>query len=122
LTGLGGAAFAALAVRLDRRPTRKRQAAAMTALFALAYAYGVVAQADTRLDRAPPQSFTATVLDKHFSGGTRSPLRRAMTVEPWGPRTAIDDITVDRETLVYATCAVCRAGQIFWWLTLALQS
>jgi hypothetical protein len=109
LTGLGGAAFAALALRLERRPTRKRQAVVMMALIAFAYAYGVVAQADTRLDRAPPQRFTVPVLAKHLSGGTRSPLRRYLTVEPWGPRAEIDDITVDGETFnaVRRDASVC---------------
>jgi hypothetical protein len=98
LTALGGAPFAALALRLDRRPARKRQAVVMMALFAVAYAYGIVAQLDTRLDRAPPQRFRVTVLDKHLSGGTHSPLRRILTVEPWGPRAETDDITVDGDT------------------------
>jgi len=80
----------------------------MMALLALAYAYSLVAQADARLDRAPPQRFTATVLDKHVYGGIHAPLRRYLTVAPWGPRTEIDDVTVDAETFH----AVKRGGGV----------
>ena len=111
LTGAGGAVFAALALRLDRRPGRKRQAVVTTAILALAYAYGVVAEADTQVDRAPPQRFATTVLDKHVAGGTHSPIRRYLTVDPWGPRTEIDDITVDSETFH----AVKRGGSVCIW-------
>ena len=69
-----------------------------TILVACAYAYGMTAETDKLLDRSPPRSFRATVLDKSSSGGVKSPRTWHFTVSAWGPRAEGDEITVSSDT------------------------
>jgi hypothetical protein len=107
LATLGAAAFAFVVARADHRILQRRSGIAGMLVFAGAYAYGLVAEADELFDRSPPQSIRLIVLDKHISGGMRSPVLRYFTVGPWGPRPEADDITVSS-----ATYQAIQRGQV----------
>jgi hypothetical protein len=56
------------------------------AIAGVAFAFGLVAQADTLLDNAPSETFHANVLDTHVSHGRSTSY--SATLGPWGPESS----------------------------------
>ncbi|ALI99089.1 hypothetical protein [Rufibacter tibetensis] len=59
------------------------------------YGYGVSVMANVLLDNSAPEIYTAQVTDKHISNGNSTTYY--LTLEPWGPRTEPEDISVSSE-------------------------
>ena len=64
-------------------------------LIMMAYGYGVVGLANTRLDDGEPTTYPARVLGAHVSSGRSS--SHYLELGPWGPRTAAEDVDVGKE-------------------------
>jgi len=72
-----------------------RESFGLFGLLMVAYAYGVVALANFRLDDSEPTVYAVPVLGAHVSSGkTRS---YYLKLGPWGPRTEPEDVDVGSE-------------------------
>jgi hypothetical protein len=77
---------------VDRRLARRAAVLAAFSLAAIAYAYGLVAEADVLLDRTQPAAFTAAVLDKRISHGKHTSYD--VTLARWGDRKGDEQVDV----------------------------
>jgi hypothetical protein len=62
-----------------------------------ASAYALYAEADVRLDRAPPQYMRVAVSDKHITVGRKSGKSYYLDLPPWGPRHDSDAVEVGQD-------------------------
>jgi hypothetical protein len=79
-----GAIFTVIARRVDPHALSGRVAVGFLWLAASAYAWGLVAEANSLFDRAAPQTFRTRVVDKYESAGERHTSWN-LTFAPWGP-------------------------------------
>ena len=78
LVVLCGAFFA-----IGRRGPRAQGAVLLPLIFGAMYAFGLVAFADTQLDKDTPTNYRAQVLDKHITKGKST--NYYLDLAPWGP-------------------------------------
>jgi hypothetical protein len=76
----------------NRKPSRLWGSAIVILLAAGAYGFGAATSADAVLDAAAPTTYRPMVLRKHVTGGRNRSYE--LTVNPWGPRSSVADITV----------------------------
>jgi hypothetical protein len=90
-----GIVFLIVAVR--REPNLRRRWWRLLAAGVLtgAYAFGVLAQANVRLDQSPQAVLRSHVLEKHLGHSRITTYRLALA--PWGPLTTPEDATVPAE-------------------------
>jgi DNA-directed RNA polymerase subunit RPC12/RpoP len=74
---------------------RKPAYVLVTLIFGLMYGFGVITEANCLPDKSMPRVYTATVLGKRISYGSRS-RSYYIKVTPWGPRTERHEISLRR--------------------------
>jgi hypothetical protein len=84
--------------------SKARSSLALLFLFSIVWGAGAVVYYNVYFDEATPTTFPVRVTAKHISGGKSKEYR--LTLEPWGPRTEMQDVTVTSD--FYETVA---AGQ-----------
>jgi hypothetical protein len=99
-----GALLAAGIAWANRKPSRRWGSAIVILLAAGAYGFGAATSADAVLDAAAPTTYKPAVLRKHMTGGRNRSYE--LTVDPWGPRSSAEDITVSP-----AVFNLARVGQ-----------
>ncbi len=87
-----GCAAVLLSWGIDRKIADRPVIIAFYGLGALAYAYGLVTQADVLLDRSQPTVIATTVLDMRISSGKHTSYD--VTLARWGDRQASEEIDV----------------------------
>jgi hypothetical protein len=79
-------------------PTQRNRRGILPVFFlvGVAYGYGVIVEANARLDRSPGKSYTAIVQNKQVSSG-RSPTYE-LELSPWGPMAGTNELDVSSST------------------------
>jgi hypothetical protein len=90
----GGCVLTLLIASVDRQTRDRRWGMLTIFLLAVAYTFGVSAQADELLDRSAPQVFRVAALSKRIAGGRSTAYY--LRVEPWGPQPDANDVSVSR--------------------------
>jgi hypothetical protein len=90
-----GAAVLAGVIALGDPAMRSRSRFAVLLVLQLPLAFGAALYANTALEASAPQTFEATIVDKHFSRG-RLPSTYQLTLSPWGPREKTETDLVPR--------------------------
>lgn len=94
-----------LVVSACDRAIRKRPWTAVVILvFGAFYGWGLIAQANALLDTSPARVFQVAVTGKHMSSGKTTTYY--LRLEPWGPKTASEDVTVPSPLYHYADVGV----------------
>jgi hypothetical protein len=79
---------------------RKRPWTALIILFlGVFYFYGAIAEVNSLLDRASPQTYEVAVTGKHIVSGKSTSYH--LELEPWGPLTKPDNVTVPSPLYYY---------------------
>jgi len=87
-----GALLAASVAWVNRKASPRWSSAIVILLAAAAYGFGAAASSDAVLDASAPATYKPAVLGKHVTGGRNRSYE--LTVDPWGPRKSVDDISV----------------------------
>jgi len=79
-------------------PTQRSRRGILPVFFlvGIAYGYGVVVEADARLDRSPGIAYSATVQKKEIVSGKRTTYR--LNLSSWGPMAGTNEIDVSSST------------------------
>ena len=94
-----------LVVSACDRAIRKRPWTAVVILvFGAFYGWGLIAQANALLDTSPARVFQVAVTGKHMSSGKTTTYY--LRLEPWGPKTTSEDVTVPSPLYHYADVGV----------------
>jgi hypothetical protein len=88
----GGVFFAMLLALADRSVMNSARRFVLVLPFAIAYCFGVISQANARLDSIPPTIFRVAVAGKHWSSGR--PKIWYLRLASWGPLTVPADVSV----------------------------
>jgi hypothetical protein len=92
ISALLAAAIMLVVAKADRSAGTRPVALLVISLFAAAYSYGLIANANSLLDHSSPQTFPVTVVGKHISDD-KSPTYY-LHLNPWGPQPAPTEVSV----------------------------
>jgi len=88
----------------DRALRKRPWTAVIIFVFGAFYGWGLIAQANALLDTSPARIFQVAVTGKHVSSGKTTTYY--LRLEPWGPATTSQDVSVPSSLYDYADVGV----------------